>query len=123
MRARSLLAGAILALCAFEAVAQTAASGDPAAGSEVFEDRCASCHGGSGGQGPNLKGVVGRKAGAVPAYAYSAALKASGLTWTAATLDRFLTDPGMLVPGTAMAARIPDPRQRRDLIAYLASRK
>lgn len=98
------------------------ATGDAANGQAVFEDRCTLCHApAGGGQGPSLKGVVGRKAGSLPGFNYSAALAASGLTWTAANLDRFLAGPSALVPGTAMQAMIPDPAQRRDLIAYLAT--
>lgn len=80
------------------------------------------CHAPAGdGQGPSLKGVVGRKAGTLPGFSYSAALAASGLTWTAANLDRFLAGPQDFVPGTAMQVMIADPVQRRDLIAYLAT--
>jgi cytochrome c len=71
---------------------------------------------------PNLYGVVGRKA-ASTAFGYSAALKASGLTWDPATLDRFLTSPMKLVPGTRMLIPVSDPKQRADLIAYLGSLK
>jgi cytochrome c len=73
------------------------------------------------GQGPSLIGVVGREAGTDPGHDYTAALKASGLTWTPANLDRFLAGPRTLVPGTAMSETVADPTQRRDLIAYLAT--
>jgi cytochrome c len=72
-----------------------------------------------GGQGPSLVGVFGRKAGSAPGFAYSAALRDSGLTWTAPQLDRFLADPGGAVPGTAMPIKIIDARRRADLISYL----
>jgi cytochrome c len=116
-----LLAGG-LALLADGALAQP--PGNPAKGADVFNDRCASCHvlGGTA-QGPNLVGVVGRRAGADAGYPYSDPLKASGLTWTPATLDRFLQDPQKLVPGTAMQAMVPTEAERRDLIAYLATAK
>ena len=82
------------------------------------------CHvAGGGGQGPSLKGVVGRRAGSLPGFAYTPALKGSGLTWTAANLDRFLTNPAALVPGTAMVVRINDAAQRSALIAYLATQR
>ena len=101
------------------AVAQ-APAGDAAAGAGIFADRCAICHlAAGGGQGPSLKGVYGRKAAASPGFRYSAALTASGLTWTSGELDRFLAGPSKAVPGTAMAAVVSDPSQRRDLIAYL----
>jgi cytochrome c2 len=101
-----------------------AQAGDAAKGSDVYDDRCGGCHViGGVGQGPSLAGVVGRKAGAAPSFAYTAALKGSGLTWTAANLDRWLTDPQKVVPGTAMVAVVPDPAERRELIAYLAGLK
>jgi cytochrome c len=102
------------------AVAQTEA----AKGSDVYDDRCSGCHViGGVGQGPSLAGVVGRKAGASPGFAYTAALKGSGLTWTPANLDRWLTNPQKVVPGTAMVAVVPDAAERRELIAYLATLK
>ena len=82
------------------------------------------CHiAGGGGQGPSLTGVVGRPAGSAPGFAYTPALKASGLTWTPANLDRFLVNPAALVPGTAMVVRINDAAQRAALIRFLATQK
>ena len=99
-------------------------AGDPAKGSGVFDDNCSSCHVlGGVGQGPNLVGVVGRKAGSQPGFPYTDALKASGLAWTPANLDRFLQGPKKLVPGTAMQAVVEDPTERRNLIAYLGTLK
>lgn len=101
-----------------------ARSGDAAAGQDLFLDRCVTCHiPEGGGQGPSLKGVYGRPAASVEGFAYSAALKASGLTWTGPALDRFLTDPGAAVPGTAMPIRITDAGQRADLISYFKSKQ
>jgi cytochrome c2 len=100
------------------------AAGDAAAGAATFEDRCAICHvAAGGGQGPSLTGVVGRKAASAKGFGYSTALKASGLTWTAAALDVFLTNPGKAVPGTAMPIRVSDATQRANLIAYFAKHK
>ena len=91
-------------------------------GSDLFEDRCAGCHFPTGGgQGPSLTGVVGRKAGSVAGFAYSPALKASGLVWTSANLDRFLADPTKAVPGTAMPISVSDGAQRAAIIGYLAT--
>jgi cytochrome c len=112
---------ALLLLLAAPAFAQ---SGDAARGRQVFEERCAMCHGEDGdGQAPNLHGVMGRKAGSAAAYPYTTALLSSGITWTQASLDKFLADPGADVPGTAMRAKVEDAAERRDLIAYLASLK
>jgi cytochrome c len=69
--------------------------------------------------GPNLAGVVGRKA-ASTAFNYSPALKASGLTWTRANLDRFLTGPARMVPGTRMSVVMSDAAQRAAVIQYLS---
>ena len=69
--------------------------------------------------GPRHRGVVGRRAGSVADYNYSAALKNSGLTWDEATLDRWLTNPSALVPGTKMFFKLDSPQDRADVIAYL----
>jgi cytochrome c len=86
--------------------------------------RCASCHDISAAQsmklGPNLMGVYGRKSGSLPGYRYSAAMQQAHLVWDAPTLDRWLTNPNALVPGTAMAfAGLPGEDDRQAVIAYL----
>jgi len=74
--------------------------------------------------GPSLFGVVGRAAGSETYFTYSAANKNSGLTWDEATLDRYLTSPKAVVPGTIMPyAGLKNETQRADLIAYLATLK
>ena len=68
--------------------------------------------------------VVGRKAGSQPGFTgYSPALKASNLTWSKKTLDKFLINPGEMVPGTFMPIEIPDDKTRADVVAYLATLK
>ena len=103
----------------------TAARGqDVAHGESVFLARCQMCHSLDGpGQGPDLNGVIGRKAASAPDFNYSDAMTASHLTWTPETLDRFLTGPSRMVPGSPMQATVPDPAERRDLVAYLATLK
>jgi glucose/arabinose dehydrogenase len=96
---------------------------NPDAGRTLFSQQCALCHsaavGDNGGsQGPSLIGVFGRRAASNSQFTYTTELKASGLTWDAATLDRFLTAPSVLVPGTAMAAAVPAEADRANLIAY-----
>lgn len=85
--------------------------------------QCAGCHSTQAGKtlfGPSLAGVGGRRAGTLPGYAYSPALKASGLTWNAKTLDRWLASPKKTVPGTKMPFNgIQDPKSREQVIAYL----
>ena len=66
---------------------------------------------------------VGRAAGSVPDYAYSNALKSSGLTWDEVMLDRWLTNPSALIPGTKMFFKIDDAQSRADIIAYLKELK
>jgi cytochrome c len=96
----------------------------PPSGEASFNQRCASCHSTTPGEtrvGPSLAGVVGRKAGSVPSYPYSAALKASGLVWTRANLDRWLTNTTALVPGVNMTYAQADPAGRAAIIDYLAT--
>jgi len=113
---------------ALAAVASSAhAAGDPAKGKTVFQ-RCAICHrvdqNGGNGLGPNLFGVVNRKAGMVAGFNYSAAMKNSGITWSADKLDAYIEHPVAIVPGNHMAfAGISDSGQRADVVAYLATLK
>ncbi|MDT0507126.1 cytochrome c family protein [Novosphingobium sp. MMS21-SN21R] len=99
------------------------AKGDPVLGKKVFM-RCVACHAvtPSAGpkMGPNLSGVVGRKAAAAQGFKYSAAMQKAKLKWDEATLDKWLTKPSAVVPGTSMAfAGIPTPADRANVIAYL----
>lgn len=92
-------------------------------GGQAFKQRCQACHSATAAKttplAPNLAGVVGRKAAAT-GFAYSPALKASKLTWTKANLDKYLTAPMKLVPGTRMVISIPDPAVRAAVIDFLA---
>ena len=97
-----------------------AAGGDADRGADLY-DRCRACHSLARNRtGPKHCGLIGRPAGAVPGFAYSEAMAASGLVWTPVTLDRFLEAPFDALPGTAMGYDgIKDPQERADLIAYL----
>lgn len=124
---RAILIGTFVTLALSPAVLVGVANGAapaPADGGTIFRQRCQMCHGATSPRtlGPTLAGVVGRKA-ASTTFAYSPALKKSGLTWTPATLDKFLTAPTKLVPGTKMAVTMPDKAQRDALIKYLATVK
>ena len=114
--ARWALAGALLAAMA----AAHAAPPGTLAGEQVYA-RCAACHALAQDRvGPHHCGLLGRRAGSVPGFAYSPAMKNSGLTWDEKTLDRFLAQPMKVVPGTAMTYDgIANPKERADLIAYL----
>jgi glucose/arabinose dehydrogenase/cytochrome c2 len=98
----------------------------PSRGATVFQTNCALCHGleggAAGGQGPDLRGVVGRKAASTD-FGYSPALTRWGRTWTPELLGKYLANPGKLVPGTTMGVRVSDARQRSDLVAYLGTLK
>jgi cytochrome c len=74
-------------------------------------------------QGPDLTGVVGRKAATSPGFPYTAAMKGSGLTWTPANLERFVANSQAVVPGTAMSVSVPSAAERADIVAYLATQK
>jgi cytochrome c len=98
-------------------------SGDATRGKALYQ-ACSGCHSLDDNDiGPKHRGVVGRQAGTVADYAYSPALKASGLTWDPANLDRWLTNPQALVPGTKMYFLLANPQSRADIIAYLAQQK
>lgn len=88
---------------------------------------CSACHSvapGENGIGPSLARIWGEKAGAVPGYDFSDAMKSSGLTWNQATLDRYLADPKGVVPGTKMGfAGLKDAAKRQEVIAYLRTVK
>ena len=120
-----LAAAAALVGAAGAAQAEGALGGDPVKGLATFKQQCAACHSadpGVEGAAPNLRGVIGRKAGSDPKFtAYTPAIKAAKITWSASTLDAFLSGPAKLIPGTAMPITLPDPKTRHDVVAYLAS--
>ena len=112
----------LAALALLFAAAPARADGDAARGEQRFVE-CAACHSferGVNNVGPTLAGVVGRKAGELADFRYSAAMKRSGITWTAQTLDEFLADPQHVVPANRMPyAGMTEAADRADLIAYL----
>jgi cytochrome c len=108
---------------ASEAPVTTPVPGDPAHGKALYQ-ACQACHSiDENDLGPKHRGVLGRRAGSVADYNYSSALKNSGLTWDPTTLDRWLSNPSALVPGTKMYFTIPDAQARADIITYLAELK
>lgn len=100
---------------------------DLAAGRKLALNQCGVCHAFKAGepnrQGPGLFGVVGRAAGSMAGFTYSEAFTKAlgGKTWDAPALDRWLTDPQAVAPGTVMLYRQDDPDQRTALIHYLES--
>ena len=118
MRRTVLLAG----LFASFASAAPALEGDPARGQTIYQ-ACQDCHDlDKNDVGPKHRGVFGRKAGSVPDYDYSDALKTSGVVWGDATLDTWLTDPQGLVPGAKMFFHLEAAQDRADVIAFLKER-
>jgi len=118
----------LFALVALLAVSVPAFGDDAVAGRSYFRAQCALCHsaeaGDNGGaQGPNLQGVFGRKAGSSDDYAYTAALKNSGIVWDGASLQNFLANPTSVVPGSAMVILVPNAADRENLAAYFAAVK
>lgn len=116
---RAIAIAMLLSLC----LAPLADAADIAAGEAVF-NRCKICHAVAAGKpspvGPNLHGVFGRKAGTGPDFAYSAAMKNSGIVWNDDTLTKYLHDPRQFLPGNRMAfPGIADEKQIADLLAYL----
>jgi cytochrome c len=95
-----------------------------AAGQEIFK-KCGACHSADGSKntfGPSLVGVINRKAASLPRFAYSDALKKSGLIWTEANLRRWIAGNDILVPGTRMRhVQITDMAEQNYLLAYLKS--
>lgn len=113
---------ATLSLC----LAPLAAPADPLRGERVFQ-RCYSCHsvveGENNLQGPNLRGVIGRRAATLPGFEYSeeflAASRARDLVWTRETLAAFIADPERFIAGTKMTQSLPGAEDRRDVIDFL----
>jgi len=124
MTMRHLLLATFVAAVAWSPF-DSAIAQDATAGAAVFKSQCSICHSVQEGRnmvGPSLFGIVGRKAGTIAGFHYSPANKDSGLTWDAATLDRYLTSPSTVVPHTIMTyAGLKDTQKRTDLIAYLSS--
>jgi len=106
------------------------AEGDAAKGKELFTTKCGICHQvGPGAKtlvGPELNGIVGRKAASVADFpSYSAGMKKlgdSGWVWTEENIDKWITDPKAMIPDSMMALAfqgVPDAGERADIIAYL----
>ncbi len=117
---RTIAVAAVLSLAA----ASHALAQDVANGEDVFK-KCRACHTvGEGAKnlvGPQLNGLVGRKAGTSEGFPYSEANKASGVTWDKETFLKYIKDPRAFMPGNKMAfAGIKDEQDAGDLFAYLA---
>ncbi|HSI04314.1 MAG: cytochrome c family protein [Myxococcota bacterium] len=118
---------ALLVLVAFAACnAEKSPPADAAhPGQVVFKQQCGLCHtvDGSRSTGPSLVGVIGRPAASLAGFPYTKAMRESGLTWDAATLDAFLANPTAKLPGSMMVTGVPDAAQRAAVIGYLQTLK
>ncbi|MFO1014941.1 MAG: c-type cytochrome [Caulobacteraceae bacterium] len=116
-----------LALTASALPSIAANPGDAARGQTLFNQRCGTCHtvvaGATKPMGPNVRGMLGRRAGTVAGFRYSAAMRAAAFTWDAAGLDAYLAAPTRKLPGTSMLVSVPQAQDRADLIAFLAAQK
>ncbi|MEI6204558.1 MAG: cytochrome c family protein [Enhydrobacter sp.] len=117
--ATALLFASVLILAAGGAFAQSSESGE-----RTFSQQCKTCHtvekDGKSPVGPNLFGVIGRKAATAAGYEFSDAMKKSGITWDEASLADYLKDPKAKVPDGKMAfVGLKRPPQVADVIAYL----
>ncbi len=118
--ARSWLAAAGLAA----ATVPAAHAADAARGAAQYEQRCTGCHSVATDRiGPRHAGLPGRRAGSVAGFAYSPALAKANFKWDGDSLERWLTDPELLVPGQAMGFRVEDAKVRADIVAYLLTLK
>ncbi|MDE2297414.1 MAG: cytochrome c family protein [Burkholderiales bacterium] len=120
MTPRALVVAGALCVSGLGVPQPALSAGDWARG-EALYGRCQACHAPAFDRvGPRHCGLFGRRAGSVPGFAYSAAMKRSPITWDEKTLDRFLAAPMKVVPGTTMTYDgVPDRQERTDLIAFL----
>jgi cytochrome c len=101
------------------ALAQTASA---ERGKALYASRCVACHSVDTNRvGPLHRGVLGRRAGTVPGYAYSDALRGSTVVWSRETLQAWLKDPEALIPGQQMGYQVETLQDRLDLVAFLAT--
>ena len=123
---RAIAFSALSLLASFAPVA--AAQEESDAGQVAYNNACRTCHSFKAGDnrlGPTLHGVVGRKAGTLEGFAFSPAMKGSGITWDEATLDKFISDPNQVVSGNKMQpfGGVADAGERKKIVDYLKTLK
>lgn len=103
--------------------AQIAPPAEPPDGATLFRRQCATCHSLKASdpprQGPHLAGVIGRPAGSVPGFKYSANYATAGFAWDEERLDPYLANPQAVIAGSNMAYRQANAGIRRSIIEYL----
>ena len=128
-RNRMLLLGALSAMAfmlpAPSALPQVPQGTEDVSGQQAFNNACRTCHmvkEGDNRLGPNLYRVVGRKAGSLPDYGFSSAMKEAGFVWDEEKLDRFIANPDEVVSGNSMKpyGGLSSSDDRKKIIAYLA---
>jgi cytochrome c len=117
---------ALLTLLSISVVPQEAARADAASGQLLFNNACRTCHTmkeGDNRLGPNLHNIIGRKAGSLPNYGYSSAMKGADFVWDKEKLDSFIAKPDEVVPGNSMKpyGGLASAEDRSKLIAFLQS--
>jgi cytochrome c len=106
----------------------SAAQEESEEGKVAYNNACRTCHSFKAGDnrlGPSLHGIVGRKAGSMEGFAFSSAMKSSGITWDASNLDQFIENPEKVVHGNGMKpfGGIADAGERKKIIDYLGTLK
>jgi len=126
---RTFLIGAVSAMACMlpspSALPQASQGTEDGAGQQAFNNACRTCHmvkEGDNRLGPNLHKVVGRKAGSLPDYGFSSAMKEAGFVWDEEKLDRFIANPDAVVPGNSMKpyGGLASGDDRKKIIAFLA---
>ena len=97
-------------------------------GQVAYNNACRTCHSfkeGDNRLGPTLHGIVGRKAGSIEGFAFSPAMKSSGITWDEANLDKFIANPEAVVNGNGMKpfGGVADAGERKKIVDYLKTLK
>ena len=119
------LCGTAFALSFLSALPRASQAAEDISGQQAFNNSCRTCHimrEGDNRLGPNLHKVIGRKAGSLPEYAFSSAMKEAGFVWDEEKLDRFIANPDEVVPGNNMKpyGGLSSSEDRKKIIAFLA---
>lgn len=122
------LSGMAYVLSSSSALPQASQGSEGVSGQQAFNNACRTCHmvrEGDNRLGPNLYKIVGRKAGSLPDYAFSSAMKEAGFVWDEEKLDRFMANPDEVVPGNSMKpyGGLPSSDDRKKIIAFLAQQQ
>ena len=119
------LSGTAFVLLSLSALPQKSQGAEDTSGQQAFNNACRTCHivrEGDNRLGPNLHKLIGRKAGSLPEYAFSSAMKEAGFVWDEEKLDRFMANPDEVVPGNNMKpyGGLSSSEDRKKIIAFLA---